>query len=318
MHIAAVHEVKTELLPGVDALLETMGKLSRDYAGIVKTGRTHLMDATPLTLGQAIGGWASQIAGGRQAIVRALEPVHALALGGTAVGTGLNTHPDYAKRVADAIARLTGEPFVTAPNKFAALSAHDELVGLSGALRQLACAMMKIANDVRWLASGPRCGIGEIEIRSNEPGSSIMPGKGNPTQCEVMMMVCCQVIGHDAAVTHGGSQGNFELNVCKPLIAYGVLTSIGLLAGAIRSFDANCASTIVPNRERIEELLGRSLMLVTVLSPHIGYDKAARIAQKAYSEGKTLRQAAVELGFLTGNLFDALVKPEGMIGPNLG
>lgn len=318
MHIAAVHEVKGELLPAIDALHGTFEKLSKSYSGVVKTGRTHLMDATPLTLGQAIGGWAAQLACGREAIVRALEPVHALALGGTAVGTGLNTHPDYSSKVAGVIARLTGEPFISAPNKFAALGAHDELVGLSGALRQLACALMKIANDVRWLASGPRCGIGEIDIQSNEPGSSIMPGKANPTQCEVMMMVCCQVIGNDAAVTYGGSQGNFELNVYKPVIAYNVLTSIGLLAGAIRSFDANCAATIVPNRKRIDELLGRSLMLVTALTPHIGYDKAAQIADKAYSEGKTLRQAAVELKFLSGELFDALVKPEEMVKPNLG
>jgi fumarate hydratase class II len=318
MHIAAVREVKGDLLPAIDALHATLEGLSKSYAGIVKTGRTHLMDATPLTLGQAIGGWAAQLACARKAIVRALEPVHGLALGGTAVGTGLNTHPDYSRKAAEAIARLTGEPFVSAPNKFAAQGAHDELVGLSGALKQLACALTKIANDVRWLASGPTCGIGEIYIQSNEPGSSIMPGKSNPTQCEVVMMVCCQVIGNDAAVTTGASQGNFELNVCKPLIAYNVLTSIGLLAGAIRSFDASCASTIVPNRKRIDELLGRSLMLVTALSPHIGYDKAEQIAQKAYSEGKTLREAAVELGFVSRDLFDALVKPEEMVKPNLG
>jgi fumarate hydratase class II len=318
MHIAAVHEVNGGLLPAIDALHETFEELSKSYAGIVKTGRTHLMDATPLTLGQAISGWAAQIARGREAIVRALEPVHALALGGTAVGTGLNTHPDYSGKVAEAIARITGEPFITAPNKFAALGAHDELVGLSGALKQLACAMMKIANDVRWLASGPRCGIGEINIQSNEPGSSIMPGKSNPTQCEVMMMVCCQVIGNDAAVTHGGCQGNFELNVFKPLITHNVLTSVGLLAGAMRSFNTNCAATIVPNRWRIEELLGRSLMLVTALSPHIGYDKASEIAHKAYSEGKTLREAAVELGFVSRELFDALVKPDEMVKANLG
>ena len=318
MHIAAVREVKGDLLPALDALHATLEGLSTSYAGIVKTGRTHLMDATPLTLGQAIGGWAAQLAGARGAIVRALEPVHALAIGGTTVGTGLNTHPDYSGKVAGAIARVTGEPFTSAPNKFAALGAHDELVGLSGTLKQLACALTKIANDVRWLASGPTCGIGEIYIQSNEPGSSIMPGKANPTQCEVMIMVCCQVIGNDAAVTAGGSQGNFELNVCKPLIAHNVLASIGLLAGAIRSFDANCAATIVPNRKRIDELLGRSLMLVTALTPHIGHDKAARIAEKAYSEGKTLRQAAVELKLLSGDLFDALVKPEEMVKPNLG
>ena len=318
IHIAAVHEVKGELLPAIDALHETFEKLAKSYADIVKMGRTHLMDATPLTLGQAISGWAAQLACGREAIVRALEPVHALTLGGTAVGTGLNTHPGYSSKVADAIARLTGEPFVTAPNKFAAQGAHDELVGLSGALKQLACAVMKIANDVRWLASGPRCGIGEIDIQSNEPGSSIMPGKANPTQCEVMMMVCCQVIGNDATVTHCGCRGNFELNVYKPLIAYNVLTSIGLLATAMCSFNANCAATIVPNRKRIKELVEGSLMLVTALTPHIGYDKAGEIADKAYSEGKTLRQAAVELGFLSRELFDALVKPDEMVKPNLG
>ena len=318
IHIAAVHEVKRELLPAIDALHGTFEKLSKSYADIVKTGRTHLMDATPLTLGQAISGWAAQLACSREAIVRALKPVHALALGGTAVGTGLNTHPDYSSKVADAIARLTGEPFITAQNKFAALGAHDELVGLSGTLKQLACAVMKIANDVCWLASGPRCGIGEIDIQSNEPGSSIMPGKANPTQCEVLMMVCCQVIGNDAAVTHGGCQGNFELNVFKPLIAYDVLTSIGLLAEAMCSFNANCAATIAPDRKRINELLGRSLMLVTALTPHIGYDKAAEIAHKAYSEGKTLREAAVGLGLLSGELFDALVKPDEMVKPNLG
>jgi len=318
MHIAAVREVKGELLPAIDELHKTLAGLSKSYAGIVKTGRTHLMDATPLTLGQAIGGWAAQISGAREAIVRAVEPVHALALGGTGVGTGLNTHPDYSRKVAEAIARLTGEPFISAPNKFAAQAAHDDLVGLSGALKQLACALTKISNDVRWLASGPTCGIGEIYIQSNEPGSSIMPGKSNPTQCEVMMMVCCQVFGNDAAVTYAGSQGNFELNVYKPLIAYNVLMSIDLLAEAIRSFDAHCASTIVPNRKRIDDFLGRSLMLVTALSPHIGHDKAAQIAQKAYAEGKTLREAAVELGFVSRELFDALVKPEEMVKPNLG
>jgi fumarate hydratase class II len=317
VHIAVVKEVKGELLPAIDTLHGTLEKLAGSYAEVVKTGRTHLMDAIPLTLGQAISGWVSQLAGAREAIVSALGPVHSLALGGTAVGTGLNTHADYAVGVADAVARITGEPFVTAPNKFAVLGAHDDLVGLSGALKRLACALMKIADDVRWLASGPRCGIGEIAIRSNEPGSSIMPGKVNPTQCEVMMMVCCQVIGNDAAVTHGGCRGNFELNVFKPLIAHGVLTSIGILAEAVRSFDTNCAGTIVPNRERIEELLGRSLMLVTALGPHIGYDKAAEIARKAYSEDKTLREAAIETGYLSGEQFDALVRPRDMIRPNL-
>jgi fumarate hydratase class II len=318
MHVAAVREVKTRLLPAIDALCATLEGLSRRYSSVVKTGRTHLMDATPLTLGQAIGGWAAGLAAARAAIVRALVPVYELAIGGTAVGTGVNSHPDFAEKAAAAIQRLTGEPFIPASNKFAALAAHDAMVGLSGALKGLACEAMKIANDVRWLASGPRCGIGEITIPSNEPGSSIMPGKVNPTQSEVMTMVCCQVIGHDAAVTYGCSQGNFELNVYKPLIAYGVLSSVGLLADALRSFDARCASGIAPDEDRIRDLLGRSLMLVTALAPRVGYDKAAEVARKAHAEGKTLREAAIELGVLTGEEFDAVVRPENMTGPNLG
>ncbi len=317
MHVAAVHEVNSRLLPAIDRLHATLDDLSRRYAGIVKTGRTHLMDATPLSLGQAIGGWAAQLAAARDAIVRALGPARELAIGGTAVGTGVNTHPQFAEKAAAEIQRLSGEPFVSAPNKFAGLGAHDAMVGLSGALKELACAAMKIANDVRWLASGPRCGIGEITIPSNEPGSSIMPGKVNPTQCEVMTMVCCQVIGHDAAVTYGGSQGNFELNVYKPLIAHGVLTSVGLLADALSSFNARCAAGIAPNEERIRELVGRSLMLATALVPRIGYDRTAEIARKAHAEGKSLREAAVELGLLSGEEFDAIVNPENMTRPNL-
>jgi fumarate hydratase class II len=318
MHVAAVREVGSRLLPAIDGLHATLDDLSRRYAGIVKTGRTHLMDATPLTLGQAIGGWAAQLAAARAAILRALGPLHELAIGGTAVGTGVNTHPEFAKRAAAEIQRLSGEPFVSAPNKFAGLGAHDAMVGLSGALKQLAGAAMKIANDVRWLASGPRCGIGEITIPSNEPGSSIMPGKVNPTQCEVLTMVCCQVIGHDTAVTLGGSQGNFELNVYKPLIAHGVLTSVGLLAGALASFNTRCAAGIAPDEDRIRELLGRSLMLATALAPRIGYDRTAEIARKAHAEGISLREAAIEMGLLSGEEFDAIVNPEKMTGPNLG
>ncbi|MEO1268051.1 MAG: class II fumarate hydratase, partial [Myxococcota bacterium] len=287
MHVAAGIEVHERLLPQLDALSAVFDAQATRFADVIKTGRTHLMDATPLSLGQAIGGWSAQLSDGRRAIIHALEQIYALALGGTAVGTGLNTHPEYASKTAGAIARRTGHPFVTAPNKFAALGAHDAMVGLSGALRQLACALMKIANDVRWLASGPRCGIGEIIIPANEPGSSIMPGKVNPTQCEALTMVCAQVIGNDTAVAVAGSQGNFELNVYKPVIASNVLDSIRLLADAMRSFNIHCAAGIEPNHARIAELLQRSLMLVTALNPHIGYDKAAEIAKKAYKEGST-------------------------------
>ena len=316
MHVAAGLEANDLLLPQLDALVAVFEEQSERFADVIKTGRTHLMDATPLSLGQAIGGWAAQLKDGRQAVVHALEQIYALALGGTAVGTGLNTHPSYAEATAAAIARRTGKPFVTAPNKFAALGAHDAMVGLSGALRQLACALMKIANDVRWLASGPRCGIGEIIIPANEPGSSIMPGKVNPTQCEALTMVCAQVMGNDTAVAVAGSQGNFELNVYKPVIASNVLDSIRLLADATRSFNIHCAVGIEPNHERIDELLKRSLMLVTALNPHIGYDKAAEIAKKAYKEGSTLKEAALALGHLTEAQFDEFVDPADMITPN--
>ena len=316
MHVAAGLEANDLLLPQLDALVAVFEEQSERFADVIKTGRTHLMDATPLSLGQAIGGWAAQLKDGRQAVVHALEQIYALALGGTAVGTGLNTHPSYAEATAAAIARRTGKPFVTAPNKFAALGAHDAMVGLSGALRQLACALMKIANDVRWLASGPRCGIGEIIIPANEPGSSIMPGKVNPTQCEALTMVCAQVMGNDTAVAVAGSQGNFELNVYKPVIASNVLDSIRLLADATRSFNIHCAVGIEPNHERIDELLKRSLVLVTALNPHIGYDKAAEIAKKAYKEGSTLKEAALALGHLTEAQFDEFVDPADMITPN--
>ncbi len=316
MHVAAAVESNARLLPAIDALKAVFEEQSKRYAHIVKTGRTHLQDATPLSLGQAIGGWAAQLGHAHQAVEHALVQVYELALGGTAVGTGLNTHPTYAKSAADAIARRTSLPFITAPDKFAALGAHDALVGLSSALKQLACALMKIANDVRWLASGPRCGLGEIIIPANEPGSSIMPGKVNPTQCEALTMLCCQIIGNDAAVAMAGSQGNFELNVYKPVMIHNVLGSIRLLTDGMDSFRERCAEGIEPNQERIDELLHRSLMLVTALNPHIGYDKAAKIAKTAYNKGQTLKEAAVELGFLTADDFDRLIRPEDMIKPN--
>jgi fumarate hydratase class II len=316
MHVAAVVEVHEHLLPSLDALKAVFDQKEVAYAHIIKTGRTHLQDATPLSLGQTFSSWSAQLGYAREALTRSLGQVYELAQGGTAVGTGLNAHPEYAQRVAAAIARRTGLPFVTAPNKFAALAAHDGLVGLSGALKQLACAMMKIANDVRWLASGPRCGIGELVIPENEPGSSIMPGKVNPTQSEAVTMLCCQVIGNDAAVGVAGSQGNFELNVYKPVIIHNVLQSIRLLADGMESFRANCAVGIEPDEARIAELLGRSLMLVTALNPHVGYDNAAKIAKTAHKENKTLRQTAIDLGILTGEQFDQYVKPEEMIRPN--
>ena len=267
-------------------------------------------------MGQTIGGWSAQLKQAKAAIENALIPVYELALGGTAVGTGLNTHPAYAAKTAAVIARRSGKPFVTATNKFAALAAHDAMVGLSGALKQLACASMKIANDVRWLASGPRCGFGEIIIPANEPGSSIMPGKVNPTQCEALTMLCCQVIGNDAAVAMAGSQGNFELNVYKPVIVSNVLQSTRLLGDGLLSFTEHCGRGIEPNEPRIEELLQKSLMLVTALNPHIGYDKASKIAKKAYEDGTTLKEAAGDLGYLSSEEFDRLVVPGEMVKPN--
>jgi len=316
MHVAAVLEVHERLTPSLTGLITVFDNLANRYASVVKTGRTHLMDATPLTLGQTIGGWSAQLKQAEIAIEKALEPVYELALGGTAVGTGLNTHPQYAAQAAAVIAKRSGKPFVTADNKFAALAAHDAMVGLSGALKQLACAAMKIANDVRWLASGPRCGFGEIIIPANEPGSSIMPGKVNPTQCEALTMLCCQVVGNDAAVALAGSQGNFELNVYKPVIISNVLQSTRLLGDGLRSFNENCAVGIEPNEARIKELLQKSLMLVTALNPHIGYDKASKIAKKAYHDGTTLKEAAGELGYLTADEFDRLVVPGEMVKPN--
>ena len=315
MHIAAALEIERRLLPTVRALRGTLASKSDELSDVVKIGRTHLQDATPLTLGQEISGWVAQLDAGTSAIERALPGLYELALGGTAVGTGLNAPREYPARVAAKIAEITGRPFVTAPNKFQALASHDALLLAHGALRTLAASLIKIANDVRWLASGPRCGLGEISLPENEPGSSIMPGKVNPTQSEAMIMVCAQVLGNDVAVAFGGANGNFELNVLKPLIIHNVLQSIRLLADAAASFDERAAQGIAPNRPRIAQLLRESLMLVTALNPHIGYDNAAKIAKKAHAEGTTLREAAVALGLLTGERFDEIVRPEDMIGP---
>lgn len=314
MHIAAVLAVEA-MVPKVRLLRDTLDAKAKAFAHIVKIGRTHLQDATPLTLGQEISGWVSQIDHGLAAVEATMPQLRELALGGTAVGTGLNTHPKYADRVAAKIAELSGTAFVSAPNKFAALAAHDAFVGTSGALKQLAAALMKIANDVRWLSSGPRSGIGEIRIPENEPGSSIMPGKVNPTQSEAMTMACTQVMGNDATIGIAGSQGNFELNVYKPVMAYNLLQSIRLLGDSSQSFNDNCAVGIEPNLETIDDKLRRSLMLVTALNPLVGYDNAAKIAKHAHRSNTTLREAAIELGLLTGEQFDEAVQPEDMVGP---
>jgi fumarate hydratase class II len=316
MHVAVVERALAHLLPAVVGLRDTLAAKSRAFADIVKIGRTHLQDATPLTLGQEISGWVAQLDHAIAAIRAALPAVHELALGGTAVGTGLNTHREYGPRVAARLADLTGRPFVTAPNKFAALAGHDALVGLHGAVKLLATSLTKLANDIRWLASGPRSGLGELTIPENEPGSSIMPGKVNPTQCEAMTMVCAQVMGNDVAISIGGASGNFELNVYKPLIAHGALQSIRLLGDACASFDEHCARGIEPNRAEIERKLRGSLMLVTALAPHIGYDKAAKVARHAHATGTTLREAAVALGYVTGDDFDRWVRPEDMVAPS--
>ena len=313
MSVAVVGAVEGALLPALAGLCATLEQKSRDFAGVVKIGRTHLQDATPMTLGQEISGWAAQLGHGIGHIEASLPHLRELAIGGTAIGTGLNAHPDFGRLVADALSRETGTLFVPAPNRFEALAAHDAMVHAHGALKTAAAALTKIANDVRWLASGPRSGLGEIRIPENEPGSSIMPGKVNPTQCEALMMACCQVMGNDVAVTIAGASGNFELNVSKPVIAHNVLQSIRLLADAARSFDTYCARGIEPIRERIAELLGRSLMLVTALSPHIGYDKAAEIAKAAHGSGSTLREAAVASGHVTAEQFDAWVRADQMI-----
>ncbi|MCX8080432.1 MAG: class II fumarate hydratase [Bacteroidia bacterium] len=314
MHIAAYKKVVEVTIPGMEKLMKTLHEKSEAFKDIIKTGRTHFMDATPLSLGQEFSGYVQQIRMSIRALKNALEAVRELALGGTAVGTGLNTPKGYDVLVARKIAELTGYPFITAPNKFEALAAHDAMVELSGALKRSAVALMKIANDIRMLSSGPRCGIGEILIPDNEPGSSIMPGKVNPTQPEALTMVCAQVIGNDMAVAVGGSNGHFELNVFKPLIAYNVLQSAQLIGDACVSFNEKCAVGIEPNLPVIKKHLENSLMLVTALNPHIGYDNAAKIAKKAHKENKTLREAALELGLLTNEQFDQWVRPEDMIG----
>ncbi len=314
MHIAAYKQVVEITIPGLEQLRDTLDKKSKEFMNIVKIGRTHFMDATPLTLGQEFSGYVQQITNSIRAIKNSLEMVSELALGGTAVGTGLNAPKGYAELVAKKIAEISGYPFVTAPNKFEALAAHDAMVELSGALKRAAVALMKIANDVRMLSSGPRCGIGEIIIPDNEPGSSIMPGKVNPTQPEALTMVCAQVIGNDVAVSVGGATGHFELNVFKPMIAANVLHSARLIGDACVSFDVNCAQGIEPNYNDIKKNLDNSLMLVTALNTHIGYDNAAKIAKKAHKENKTLKEAAIELGLLTSEQFDEWVRPESMVG----
>ncbi len=314
MHVAAVTSIEKHLLPALMQLRETLALKSREFNDIVKIGRTHLQDATPLTLGQEFSGYVAQLVHGERHVRAALPHLCELALGGTAVGTGLNAPKGYAEGVAAELAKLTGLPLVTAPNKFEALASCDALVHAHGALKTLAASLMKIANDVRWLSSGPRSGIGELSIPENEPGSSIMPGKVNPTQSEALTMLCCQVFGNDVAINLGGASGNFELNVFRPMVAHNFLQSVRLLADGMKSFNDHCAVGIEPNRERIADLVQRSLMLVTALNPHIGYDKAAQIAKKAHKEGSSLREAAVASGHLTGEQFDQWVRAEDMTG----
>ncbi|HAV37909.1 MAG TPA: class II fumarate hydratase [Massilia sp.] len=316
MHVAAAVAVSKEVLPALARLRGTLQVKSRDFADIVKIGRTHLQDATPLTLGQEFSGYVAQLEFAEQAIRASLPGLLSLAAGGTAVGTGLNAHPEFAARIAAEIGSRTGLAFKSAPNKFAALAGHDAMVAAHGAFKTLATALMKIANDVRWMASGPRSGLGEITIPENEPGSSIMPGKVNPTQCEALTMLCCQVFGNDVAITVGGSQGNFELNVFKPMIAHNFLQSARLLADGMRSFDEHCAKGIEPNRARIGELMERSLMLVTALAPHIGYDRAAQIAKHAQHEGITLREAALQSGHVSAEQFNQWIVPIDMTRPD--
>ena len=314
MHVAAVRSIHQQLIPALTTLTESLSAKAKEFAHIVKIGRTHLQDATPLTLGQEFSGYVSQLEHGLEHVQATLPHLYELALGGTAVGTGLNAHPQFAQRVADELARLTALPYVTARNKFEALAANDALVYSHGALKTLAGSLLKIANDIRWLASGPRCGIGELRIPENEPGSSIMPGKVNPTQSEAMIMLCCQVMANDVAINMGGAMGNFELNVMKPLIIHNFLQSVRLLADGMTSFNDHCVSGISANVPRIEELTRDSLMLVTALTPYIGYDKAAKIAKKAHRDGTTLKQAAAELGFVTSEQFEEWVRPENMVG----
>jgi fumarate hydratase class II len=316
MHVAAVFGMVQKLLPSLKNLRASLQKKSDEFASIVKIGRTHLQDATPLTLGQEFSGYVAQLEFTESLLNNALTPLYQLAIGGTAVGTGLNTHAEFGARVAAELERNSGMPFKSATNKFAALAANDELVAAHGALKTLAVALMKIANDVRWLASGPRSGLGEISIPENEPGSSIMPGKVNPTQCEAMTMLCCQVFGNDVAITMGGASGNFELNVFKPLIAHNFSQSVRLLAEGMESFEQYCVRGIEPNLHRIAEQMDRSLMLVTALTPHIGYDKAAEIAKRAHHDGSTLKQTAMSLGYVTAENFDRWVIPAEMVHPS--
>ena len=315
IHVAVVDRIHNHLIPAVTALRDALSVKAEAFKDIVKTGRTHLQDATPLTLGQAFSGYVTQLNNALRAIDHVLPHLYELPIGGTAVGTGLNTHPEYATKAAASISKRTGFPLVTAPNKFEALGARDAIVEASGAFKTLACALNKIANDLRWLGSGPRCGIGELLLPENEPGSSIMPGKVNPTQCEAMTMVCAQVIGSDTTIAIAGASGNFELNVFMPVIAFNALQSIRLLADACDSFNENCVVGIEPNREKIQEYLNDSLMLVTALNPYIGYDNAALVAKTAHQEGKTLRQTVVELNLLSEEEFDRVVVPSQMIGP---
>jgi fumarate hydratase class II len=315
MHIAAVEEIHRRLIPMVTKLRDALQKKSNEYKEIIKIGRTHLMDAVPLTLGQEFGGYAQMLTNGLERINAALPRLYELALGGTAVGTGLNTHPQFAVKSAEHIAKITALKFVTARNKFEALAGHDSMVEFSGVLKTLAASLMKIANDIRFLGSGPRCGLGELNLPANEPGSSIMPGKVNPTQSEAMTMVCAQVFGNDVSVNVGGATGHFELNVFKPVIIFNVLNSIRLISDACESFTDNCVVGIEANGSNIQKHLENSLMLVTALNPHIGYDNAAKVAKKAHAENKTLKEAVVELGLLTAEKFDEVVRPEKMVGP---
>ncbi|RAP77327.1 class II fumarate hydratase [Paenibacillus montanisoli] len=313
MHIAALIAVEDQVLPAIAQLKATLQQKSASFADVIKIGRTHLQDATPLTLGQEFSGWVRMLEKGERNIGASRDELRELAIGGTAVGTGLNAPPGFGEQVADEISRLTGKRFMSAPNKFQALTSHDEIVFVHGAIKALAADLMKIANDVRWLASGPRCGIGEIRIPENEPGSSIMPGKVNPTQSEALTMVVCQVMGNDAAIGFAASQGNFELNVFKPVIIHGFLQSVRILSDAIRSFDEHCAAGIEPNRDAIARHLNESLMLVTALNPHIGYENAAAIAKAAHKQGITLREAAIASGLITADKFDQVVRAEEMI-----
>ncbi|MBC8284429.1 MAG: class II fumarate hydratase [Nitrospinae bacterium] len=315
MHIAAVERIRDALIPSLTTLADSFRKKTTEFKDIIKIGRTHLMDATPLTLGQEFSGYTTQLEYSLDRINGCMPRMYQIALGGTAVGTGLNSHRDFPEKVAKQIAEITGCPFVTAPNKFESLAAHDAIVETSGILKTIACSLMKIANDIRWLGSGPRCGIGEIILPANEPGSSIMPGKVNPTQSEAMTMVAAQVIGNDTAINVGGSSGNFELNVFKPVMIYNLLQSIRLLADSCRSFNDHCVVGIEPNKTQIEKHLNGSLMLVTALNPHIGYDNAAKVAKKAYQENITLKESAATLGLLTSKEFDEKVRPEQMTGP---